>query len=76
MELMLMKNLVQELIEETGLSQKEFAVTYGCLFTTLRNCIYGNTNRVSKSIIKALLNLGIDTDGLSTLVSRMVTIKI
>lgn len=70
-----MENPVKELIEQTGLTLKEFAVTHGCLFTTLRNCIYGNTDRVPKSIIKALLNAGIDTDGLNTLYKEWLVDK-
>ena len=62
-----MKNPVLELIEQTGLTFKEFAATHGCLFTTLRNCIYGNTDSVPKTVLKALQNVGIDTDGLNSL---------
>lgn len=62
-----MKNPVLELIEQTGLSLKEFAITNGCLFTTLRNCIYGNVDKIPKGVVKALVNAGIDVTGVNTL---------
>ncbi len=47
-----MENPVKELVEQSGMTLEEFAVTYGCLFTTLRNCVLTIPIRYPKVLLK------------------------
>ena len=57
-----MRNPLKEIKEKNGWSIQEFVSVTGLGFSTVYNCLTGNTQNINQRILETLEQLGYDTD--------------